>query len=83
MKLTKSEELALFTTSERAAPKYTVYQALESARGRVAQKRRGAFKLNAASVGGRPDNERITLMELNRISESVFQDTMDDLRRGG
>jgi len=76
MHFTKNEELQMFTHSERTAPKYTVYQALESARRRLEQKRRGSISLNVTSVGGRHDSERITLMELNRIAEGVFQDTL-------
>lgn len=82
MQFTKTEELQMFTHSERTVPKYTVYQALESARRRVEQKRRGAVALDVTSVQGRLDSEKITLMELNRIAEDVYQDTMAGFRRG-
>ncbi len=80
MHFNKSEELQMFTHSERTVPKYTVYQALESARRRIEQKRRGTFGLNVTSVRGRHDSEKITLLELNRLAEDVYQDTMADLR---
>ena len=80
MHFTKNEELQMFTHSERTVPKYTVYQALESARRRLEQKRRGAVALNVTAVQGRPDAEKITLMELNRLAEAVYQDSLNDSR---
>lgn len=80
MHFTKTEELQMFTHSERTVPKYTVYQALESARRRLEQKRRGAVALNVTAVKGRADAEKITLLELNRLAEDVYQDSMNDGR---
>lgn len=80
MHFTKTEELQMFTHSERTVPKYTVYQALESARRRLEQKCRGAVSLNVTAVQGRPDAEKITLMELNRLAEDVYQDSLNDNR---
>lgn len=66
---------AVFTHSERTVLKYTVGGALASAKRRLEQKRcRHAICTNA--IGARQLSEKITLVELNRISDRIFDDTM-------
>lgn len=59
-----------YTLSERTVLKYTIGQALASAERRLKTKR---VCVNA--ISGRHLSEKITLEELNRISDAIVHDT--------
>lgn len=68
--------MSIYTRSERTVKKYTVYQATESARRRLNQVKgfKGSICVNA--LRGRSDSDKITLEELNSLSDSIVDDTM-------
>ena len=59
-----------FTLSERTDKKYTVGQAVASAKRRLKGR---SYCMNA--ISGRDLSEKITLEELNRISDAIVDDT--------
>lgn len=61
-----------YTYSEKTVKKYTVYQAIQSAR-RTLGERFKTFCSNA--VTGREESEKITLKELNEIADQIVRDT--------
>lgn len=62
-----------YTHSERTVKKYTVNQACESARYRVAKS--GLTQICTNSLRGRPGSELITLEELNKIADAIVDET--------
>lgn len=61
-----------YTPSEKTDRKYTIYQAVQSARARLGS-RFPSVCTNA--IAGRADSERITLQELNQIADQIVLDT--------
>lgn len=68
---------AMYTWSEKNVKKYTVYQAIQSAKRRLEANRRWDGSVNVTAVRGRPDNTKITLQELNEIQEAIYFDSLD------
>lgn len=66
---------SIYTRSERTVQKYTVYQAIESARRRLAEKKWFKGKVCTNAVSGRANSEKITLEELNEIADEIVNDT--------
>lgn len=60
---------AIFTYAEQTAKRYTVQQAVDAAKALQG----GAVCVT--SLHGRPMGERITLVELNEISDRIIDDT--------
>lgn len=69
--------MSIFTHSERTVKKYTVYQAIESAKRAIANSRNPG-NVNVTSVAKREPAEKITLEELNRIADRIISDTRND-----
>ncbi len=66
---------SIYNLSERTVKKYTIYQAYESAKRRLNQTGyKGGICANA--ISGREDSDRITLKELNEISDKIVDDTL-------
>jgi hypothetical protein len=61
-----------YTLSERTVRKYTVGQAVESAKRMLK-----GVKMNVTSIHSRELTEKITLEELNKISEQLYIDSVD------
>lgn len=65
---------SIFTRSERTEKKYTVGQAVSSAERRLHKVRIRGVCMNA--VSRRSLSEAITLEELNRISDAIYDDSV-------
>lgn len=66
-------EQSIYTKSERTERKYTVHQAVMSVKRRLKDKSIGIC-VNA--LRHRSDDEKITLEELNRLADAIYQDTI-------
>ncbi|URA06841.1 hypothetical protein QAY90_gp10 [Xanthomonas phage Langgrundblatt2] len=64
----------VFTRSERTERKYTIGQAVASAERRLNKARIKGVCMNA--VSRRSLSEKITLEELNRISDAIYDDSV-------
>lgn len=64
--------MSIYTKSERTEKKYTVYQAVQSARRRLGPKR--GLCVNA--LNGLPDCHKITLEELNELQDKMYWDSL-------
>lgn len=62
--------MIIYTFSERTVKKYTVEQAVESAKRRL---KSNSICIN--SIASRDYKEKITLQELNEIAEQIVMDT--------
>lgn len=67
------EEMAIFTRSEREDRKYTIGQAVTSARRTLAK--HGIRTVCVNAVNRRLDSTPITLVELNRLAKAMVDDT--------
>ena len=65
-----------YTKSEKTVRKYTVYQAIQSAKRRL--KNDIPLCVNALRKGNRrlSDSDLITLKELNDLADEIYQDTI-------
>lgn len=63
-------EHSIYTLSERTVKKYTIGQAVDSAKRRL-----GTSRICVNAVRARDYKEKITLQELNEIAEEIVQDT--------
>lgn len=64
--------MSVYTNSERTVKKYTVGQAVESAKRRM----KHGVPVNLTCISGRSLKEHITLEEMNEIAEEICSDTM-------
>lgn len=67
------EEMRIFTRSEREDKKYTIGQAVSSAKRTLAKSGIRTICVNA--LEHRPNSTPITLVELNRLSSEMVGDT--------
>ena len=63
-----------YTRSERTDKKYTIGQALESAKRRL--NRIGIARYCVNAIQGRDAGEKITLEELNTLADSIYDDSV-------
>lgn len=66
--------MSIYTKSERTVKKYTVEQAVNSALVRL--NKIGLTQVCTDKIKGRNNDEKITLEELNRISDELYDDTI-------
>ena len=66
--------MAIFTRSEREDRKYTIGQAVASAKRHLVKKGIRTICVNA--LRRRPDETPITLVQLNRLAEEMVDDTI-------
>jgi hypothetical protein len=65
----------LFTEEEQSEKKYTVKQAVDAAKARLGAVGIGKFVFTDRRIRNRSMAERITLAELNALSEELFIDS--------
>ena len=68
--------MTIYTRSERTVEKYTVYQAVESARRRLGADFISKHGMCVDVLRGRRDDVKITLEELNKISDGIYLDSL-------
>jgi len=61
----------IYTHSERTVRKYTVYQAMQSA-----ERRLKGVPMCTNAISGRQHSDKITLKELNEISDALYNDSI-------
>lgn len=66
----------VYTRSERTVKKYTVHQAYESAKRRCDGKSFAKNGICINAISGRAGSEKITLEELNELSDAIYNDTL-------
>lgn len=70
----RDRQVSIYTKSERTVKKYTVANAIDSAERRLNKVRIKGICMNA--VSRRDGQEKITLEELNRISDEIYVDSV-------
>lgn len=66
--------MSIYTKSERTVKNYTVLDAFNSAKARLSKL--GLHQVCVDKLKGRADEEKITLEELNEISDTLYMDTL-------